>query len=330
MKLLKVGDVELRERERCPIDNIFHEAEGGCYLLCNEDGTRSHVYTNIQAYIAPDFDMLPKVLGYDKKYSMEVYDKLQGFRSSTSVTRDFQGIEKLADDQKTFSSFLRNLFKNYHTYIRPLLVDDSGKQYEACVQELYDLARIDNVYMPLRPFNLAPSFKAYILDQRLAFFEILKLYDTRQRKLEESGKAEGELNKRAIRDARTCSASSFTTTRSTPPELKCQYKSASSCEHISSHCDFEGKTILSTPPRLCEFLLDQMIEDHGEHQVNHALGFKCKFVTSDPKTKLPQRFVDLFGRNTRMHRLCLPDDHLGSDWYKWLLEKIINVPGVNI
>lgn len=328
MDLLNINDADLRERQVCPIKNAFHESEHGCYMLVNEDGTKHHVYTHLRVVLTRDAETLPTVLGYDQCYVLEAYSKLEGFRASTRVSNDFQGIECLADRPETLRAFIQDAFKNYHSYVRPLLVDKAGTQYDICVQEMFDLARSEGMYIALRPFNLAPSFGAFILDQRLAFFEMLKLYDLRRQRLEDDGQVEKPtLN---MRDAQTCSAASFRNPRSTPPELKCQYQNAMSCEHISSHIDISGKTLLIHPPKLCEFLLDKMIEDHGEQQVNHTLGFKCKFVTADPTSRLPHRFVEVFGRCTRMHRLCLPDEYIGRDWYNWLLEKIICLADVKV
>lgn len=143
-----------------------------------------------------------------------------------------------------------------------------------------------------------------------------------------------------LREKKLCSAATFTSVRSIIPEFRCSAKSAEECPHIQNAINVHKQLVLKQDIVLCNFLLSAYLEKYDDATVNTMFQFKCQFPLSlppknDPRGHNYNREIDyshqnisvfqgLFGRQTNLHRMCLPAQYLTIDWFRWTL-KLMNI-----
>lgn len=302
--------------ETCKTNNAFHNSTLGCAIGTDLDGRLFHIFMHEDVTLSVDSMALYDDINFGLSYKREKYFDLPGYRFLTPIQRDIKNINDVASRKSTLLFFLKIQNEFYLKIKRNL-------KYDMDPQQLYDVIIVDGDIKFYRPIRLTQNRHAFILGQRQAFFELLKIFANS----EECINAYKEKRK-SIRERSICSASFFVS-RNAPAELKCKYGSTKrNCQHISEN-SFHGKTLLERPTELCKFLLAQLLEDHDENAVNHTLGFSCCMVRPYNDNQfndlsLVFAFNFLLRRTTHVHRLCLPEYLLTESWYEWLL-KLIDV-----
>lgn len=331
MNFLSPTDDDYRLREQCPVKNIFHETELGCYIAIDENGDRFHVYRKVGASRSRDGNFVPDICSFDADYLLEPFQRNEdGYRLSIKINNIEGFDESVLFDPHTpnfetsaFADYIRNILVGYHRLIRPLLKHPkTGVQYDLEIDEIFDVCHVDNRYIPMRPFNVSSDLLSFIVGQRAAFFALLKLYAEKiERRYDPS-----QIVNQPVREAKTCSVSTFCSGRNIVPEFKCEFPRAEVCSHLLMALNGCGKVELAFPMgRICEHILLAMVEEYGEQRVNALFEFKCHFVCADAKYDLPQVYSNVFGRTAMLHRLCLPGQFLTRDWYQWFLKKVVGI-----
>lgn len=314
MHLLFENSAEIHAVSPCTIKNAFHSTKSGCYVIETIEGDRYHVYKH-QEYTQTDRrKTIFETLGLDWDYTVQPYFDSEGARIYTKFPKAFCGIEEQIDTKENFLSLYRNILTDYHRTLRPILKTADNLQYDLSVKQLFDIAGNkvkDRVLHRLRPLVITSDFNIFVSAQRTAFFEMLKIYATRRN-------LDNEPNVSRMKEASLCSAHTYTVQGKVPMELRCEYKTRDRCIHLLENSNF-GMIDLVRPQKLCQFLLAEMISNHTPERVNELFGFKCHFacISSESDRTLSNTFNYLFRREPALHRLCLPDEFLGEDWYRW-------------
>lgn len=329
--IITTSTVVTHEIEACPISNEFHESDEGCYII-KTDSYRRHVYRQQAMTHLSNGQSIYESLGMSWVYEKEPFaDHKLGYVFKTDFPYGTRGIEESLETYRHVREFLRDSLINYHTLIRPrLATTDDNTQYDLSVNTIFDCAVRGEFVIQLRPVKLILTREPdnlFFIDQRRAFFTILKIFASRHASTNAILEGTTDGGRRVMKDVKVCSAYTFTSSRSTPQEFKCEFTTRDKCVHITENSMF-GKTVLARPTRLCSFLLAQMIDDHSEHNVNQLFNFRCQYATNHTlESSMPLGLVHqkIFGRTTLLHRMCLPDEFLGKVWYEWYLKKVVGV-----
>lgn len=307
-------------QSRCPIDNEFHTEEGGCYLIEKEDGKMFHVYRQLECSTDREGKLPCDFLKLEWNYSGEHYfENPSMIKLITEVPKKILATESATSDLSLFVNLIRSTLKNFEEVLRPKLKSDEGYAYYFPADVLFDLVMFENRFILLKPVRLFRDRFRFYRGMREVIFELVEMYC----KL-------GELkwNDSNCREVSICNAYSLTGSRNVPKEFRCN-ASPESCEHIANHTA-DGKTLAFNPGKgkTCQHLIQKMIVDHGLEKVTELFQFRCHFNFSrNVDVKPMQAFYELFGRTSNAHRLCIPDEFIGDDWYKFLLNVVIQING---
>lgn len=299
----------------CYINNVFHSTpsgRGACFFAENNNGSFFHVYKNIDLTYTRSGQTIFEIIDFGTKYFYNRYFNQNEVLFFTKLNmHDIKLITDICQTSKSFKNFFKAQNEFYIEQIQPQI-----KPYELHPQLLYDVA-IENTHVIfLRPVKLIDDPHFFRLGQRNVFFTLLKLFAK-----SEECRSRYQLKENKIRERLICSPSSFIN-RLAPPELKCEYGSAEQCMHIVAN-EIDGKIELRKPEYLCKFLLKRMLDDHEEGIVANELEFSCHFRHFDERTvPLLFAFNLLYKRTIYIHRMCLPNYLIKTEWYNWFKKMV--------
>lgn len=309
MHIIKQGEPVFGvEILKCPVNNIFHKNEGGCFLIRSaEMQFVYHVFNTENITLSSENQPIYNYIDFDNNYKHQTYFNANGVsRFFTQLKYVDICIENVMTNGEFVAEFIKRHTENYLNIIKPEIV---GLDLEPKL--IYDTFIFENNRIGFyRPIRLTIDRQLFLTEHLDAILEIIKIY-TRGKEFKELHSLKKDVRERTI-----CSASYFKG-RNTTPELKCEYVSESACNHIIAN-SFNNVTLLHKPEKLCTFLLEKMINDHDESLVNAVLGFDCKLKHEDD-IPLVSTIGSIYGRNTTIHRLCLPNYLVNEKWYLWML-----------
>lgn len=322
MNIVKLStDNETNVRLKCPIKNNFHKTTGGCYIVVDKDGRRTHVYKQIAITLDVHCRPLFRMCHFNWDYDFEYFSDSELVKFITDYPAHAKSFDDIVKSHTACEAFWRNTLEFYHTFRKKLVTCDKV-QYEMYPKTIYDVLQNETHINFMRPSFLIDDQTVFIQGQRQAYFTMLQAYS-------ETEECKTILKTIHTKDKQICSCVIFAgKARTVPPELKCNYMYKDACPHIAENSE-NGKTILKIPTTLCQFLLEAMIDDYNEGSVNELFQFKCRYVRKDHEHEEPPMILVhkiLFGRNSNIHRMCLPDRYIGPSFYEWYLRKVINIP----
>lgn len=329
MDFLREGEyLESMVPRQCTFGNKFHRSPGGCVLLRDDNGRIFHLYNKIDISQVRDGGTILDKMQFNTEYITEKYVDAEGYRLFTLLEGKCQSLHEVCQLASTLKSFITTHNQFYLDQIKSLL-----GEYQLHPRLLYDIVIDKEHIILLRPTKIIHDDQFFTVGQRLAFVRMLSMYS----KSAEAKKLFLD-RKDTVKDRLICSPSFFTNVRTTPPELRCEYLTSANCSHIFQN-SVNHVTLLrrpQKPSKLCRFLLDRMIKDHGEQAVSTLFDFKCQLANADDEfddrdedaysenIPLVFAFNIIFKRNVHIHRLCLPDDFLGKNFLDWFYD-LINV-----
>lgn len=283
---------------KCPIENEFHDTIGGCFINAKNE----HVYKKIQVFRSRDDKIIPQIFNFNVSYNHRTYiDGMMAWK--TALPKKITTIDEMITDEDTFVKFFTQIITDYIFKIHPNL---DGELLSP--KHLFDIVFDNDKIIQLRPLILSASLLEFICDIRKIFFilfnKMISHFD--------------ETEKINLKERNICSVSSFTATRSTP-EFNCVSSHESSCPHIATCINETGKIDLNKVPKsFCKFLLKRLINDFGHEMISAKFQFKCQFVHFETfKSNL--RFITKVFNRTTFHRLCIPNQFINVEWFRWFL-----------
>lgn len=333
MEFLRDGEyLESMVAKQCTFGNKFHRSQGGCVLLRDDNGRKLHLYNKIDISQVRDGSTILDKMQFNTEYVTEKYVDAAGYRLFTILEGKCQSLHKVCQHAKTLKSFITTHNQFYLDKVKTLL-----GEYHLHPRVLYDIVVDNDHIILLRPTKIIHDDQFFTVGQRLAFIRMLSMYS----KSAEAKKLYMD-RKDAVKDKLICSPSYFTNARTSPPELRCEYLTSANCSHIFQN-SVNHVTLLripQKPSKLCRFLLDRMIKDHGEQAVTTLFDFRCHLANADNTDDNDVGFDDrdedayteniplvfafniAFKRNVHVHRLCLPDEFLGKGFLEWFYDLI--------
>lgn len=209
-------------------------------------------------------------------------------------------------------------------YLNSLRIEKLVHLHPLCIFDTAILNLQEKILCFLKPTQITHSFEDFLIFFRSILFEMIYEYSK-----SDDCKTAFLQNPRKLKVKTLCHAEFFTTKRHIPPEFKCVASTPSACPHINDNIQENGKVIIRPTKTLCHFLIEKYLQDYpDDHQINTILGFKCRFQDqnlSDDKNLAKEKifaFYNIFSKTNNIHRMCIPDQYLTVDWFKWVISNM--------
>lgn len=274
----------------------------------------AEILPRLNAYVVPSFpnDIITQnaIQNYNNN---NILDNLMLNENAELSIYQPQLKTKITNDDLEHTPFMR--------YVNGLMVERLVHMHPLCIFDMAILNLNEKIACYLKPTQITESFADFVRYFRAILFEIIYEYakssDCKQAYLD---------NPRKLKVKTLCHAEFFTTKRHTPPEFRCVASSAAACPHINDIIMADGKVPLKPNNNLCVFLIRKYIEDYpDDNKINTLFGFRCRFQDHDlsgdrnePKEKI-FAFYNIFTKTNNIHRMCIPDHYLSTDWFKWVI-----------